>query len=403
MAYDITPFETSPHSPYPVGEVPRAGWYAIEPTCEWEVKDEVALRSALGITCPTDYEEQQRLPHHKARLTPPDLAGMASSFDPAINAGVGLLVTEEHSLFSANPTSKSIGWIKELHAEGDRLWAWIEWTVNGHRMMDSGDYIFFSTEYDYPDFELQEDGTVVPRRLAALAVTNNPNHTGQVPVTNNRDLPSRDINTMNTRAKMAATKPAARKRDTNAADVDPALGKDKQTDVNADDTDPNKPDCNTDVDPDKETDINMDDESGEGDAALELISQIADVMELDSSATAEDVLAAVQDMQSKIGELTEALAAANSSAKDTNSRRYPNLFGRSGRDTNTPLRGDRPNRDINLRVAGQTRQVNSQDKMMVDYCNKHIAAQETKYGRQLNSAEYTREMSIARSNYRDSQ
>ena len=78
----------------------------------------------------------------------------------------------------------AVGWIKALQVEADRLWAWIEWTPEGHRAVNNREYLYFPTEYDYGDFELA-DGVAVPRRLAGLSVTNYPNHAkGKIPMTN---------------------------------------------------------------------------------------------------------------------------------------------------------------------------------------------------------------------------
>ena len=163
------PFNKSTRAPFEAGEVPAAGWFAIEPVCAWQPREQEELRRALGLP--------EEGPPVEARLDAAALAELADDFarrgDPA-----GLPVSKNHDFEAA------AGWIKALQVEADRLWAWIEWTPEGHRAINNREYVYFSTEYDYGDFELV-DGVAVPRRLAGLSVTNYPNHAeGQIPMTN---------------------------------------------------------------------------------------------------------------------------------------------------------------------------------------------------------------------------
>ena len=390
----ITPFEQSPHAPYEVGKVPQAGWFAVEPACEWAPKDQSALREAIVDTSGLDYE---------ARLTEDDLATLAANFRLADTDGAGLPVSRVHEF------AEAYGWIKALHAADGMLWAWIEWTPEGHKAVDGRAFVFFSSEYDYPDFELVSEGIVTPRRLAGLTVTNYPNHTGQTPMTNSR-VPATHNHQPNTsptmkpktnRTRTAITKAA---RDTNTGDTtdkDTALA---QVDTNNDSTQPDDADPvtedgkDTNTDPDKETDCNEDD------TALGILIEIADALGLDESADADGILAAIEAQQAKIEELTKALAAANSAAApDTNSRRnrYPGLT-RLNRDLNQRrLSGDKPNRDVNVRINGRNRQVNCQDKAMTDYCQGRIDKEEGKLGRSLTPGEYGKTWSRAMNDWRD--
>ena len=104
----------------------------------------------------------------------------------------------------------------------------------------------------------------------------------------------------------------------------------------------------------------------------------------------------------QVEELTAALAAANASGgPDTNSRkrRYPNLAPL--RDVNTRMQGQKPNRDVSVRINGMRRDVNTQEKAMTDYCQGRVDKEEHKLGRQLNSAEYARVWRDARQDYQD--
>ena len=40
----VIPFNEAPHAPYELGKVPAAGWFAVEPTCEWTPKMQDELR-----------------------------------------------------------------------------------------------------------------------------------------------------------------------------------------------------------------------------------------------------------------------------------------------------------------------------------------------------------------------
>lgn len=383
----VIPFNEAPHAPYELGKVPAAGWFAVEPTCEWTPKMQDELRRALNDPSDTVYQ---------ARLDAQGLMILEDNFSLEDTDGRGLPTSEQHKF------EKAFGWVKALHAEGDMLWAWIEWTPKGHQAVNEGEYVFFSTEYDYPDFEVIDNRVVAPVRLAGLSVTNYPNHRGQLPMTNSRKQANRDNQQdkdmkPTNKTRTAITKP---KRDKNSElDQTPDEPTEEKTPPTPPAQEDNKPaDTNSDTDPDDpEKDTNDD-----GSAAVNILMQLAEEMDLDESANAEDVLAAVQGLKSKVEELTAALAAANASGgPDTNSRkrRYPNLAPL--RDVNTRMQGQKPNRDVSVRINGMRRDVNTQEKAMTDYCQGRVDKEEHKLGRQLNSAEYARVWRDARQDYQD--
>ena len=88
------------------------------------------------------------------------------------------------------PDTRAAGWIKALHADGGKLWAWIELTPYGHGLVDSAEFAFFSTEYDYRDFKQTAAGAE-PQRLAGCTLTNGPRHPAQTPCTNMKSLQAR--------------------------------------------------------------------------------------------------------------------------------------------------------------------------------------------------------------------
>lgn len=373
----VTPFDQSEKSPWPIGKVPRAGWFAIEPACTWSIKDAPCLAAILGIEHTDD-----DVPVFTAVLDESDLKAVANAFDLAATDGRGLLVTEDHSFFNpSSGSSRAIGWIKALHYADGNLWAWIEWTPAGHQSMDGGEFAFFSTEYEYTDFTQNEDGTITPKRLAGLSVTNCPNHTGQIPVTNTKMK-----NTMN-------KKPAPGKVNKNST-VATVANDDDTTDVKVAVDGDEKKVADTNTDPEKD-DVDMNDE------AVTTLEDIAAMLELDETATVEDIRTGIQALITRNDELEAALAAANESGgTDTNTRRFPNLFGKGkGRQTNTKLKGDPP-KDSSVIVGGKKRQVNSQEADKVKYCNNQINELEKKKGRQLSSSEFTAAMRKADQEYR---
>lgn len=382
----VKPFNEAVHAPYELGQVPEAGWFAVEPVCEWQPKLQDELRRALGADEGKEY---------RARLDEAALRELEANFSLEGTDGRGLPTSEQHKF------EKAFGWVKALHAEGDMLWAWIEWTPGGHRAVNEGEYVFFSTEYDYGDFKEIEAGVVVPVRLAGLSVTNYPNHKGQIPMTNsckqiNREQQETEMKTTNKR-RTAITKP---KRDNNSEPEQmPDAQAEEEMNTGLPEPEEEKPtgaevEVNTDT---EETDINDD-----GSAAVDLLMQVAEELGLDDSANTEDVLEAVQRLRAKVEELTNALATANAAAgPDTNSRkrRYPNFM--TIRDMNTRIKGQKPNGEVSVRINGMRRDVNTQEKAMTDYCQGRVEREETKLGRQLNTAEYGRVWREARQDYKD--
>ncbi len=100
--------------------------------------------------------------------TPETLAALADTFRAVDADGRGVLLTVDHAGVGERPDTRAAGWIKALHADGGKLWAWIELTPYGHGLVDSAEFAFFSTKYDYRDFKRTEAGAE-PQRLDACA------------------------------------------------------------------------------------------------------------------------------------------------------------------------------------------------------------------------------------------
>ena len=197
-----------------------------------------------------------------------------------------------------------------------------------------------------------------------------------------------------TRTAIAATKP----RDKNNNTPEDSQKEDDliKTDTNTDDKDEDDQDLNNKDTEDDDPDLNND--------AMTALEDIAAALQLEETATIDDVLAEITTLVTRNAELEDALKAANSdTGADTNSRRrYPNMFSGKSRDTNTrPLKGDKPNKTNKVKVAGKTRDVNTQDKALADHCQAAVDKEETKLGRSLSSGELSKVWRAATDNYID--
>lgn len=88
----------------------------------------------------------------------------------SVNGGIDLVIDYEHQTdFSKNNGQKAIaaGWIKELQARPDGIWARVEWTAAAAQHIRAKEYRYIS-----PTFAHAKDGTVL--RILRAALTNSP-------------------------------------------------------------------------------------------------------------------------------------------------------------------------------------------------------------------------------------
>lgn len=178
--------EGAPRAPFPLGEVPAAGWFCIETTFAHPSPNPEGLAQGLGYVLSPGCDAAAFAAAHgfgQEVASAETLAGLVRCFNRLDSGGRGLLVTRDHASFNEAAETRATGWIKALHAEPHALWAWIVWTPWGHEMVNGGEFVHFSTEYDYRDFVLTEGGAA-PTRLAGCTITNEPRHAGQIPCTN---------------------------------------------------------------------------------------------------------------------------------------------------------------------------------------------------------------------------
>ena len=106
----------------------------------------------------------------------------------ALRHGSELLIDHEHFSDQLDQETRAYGWLQNLQARWDGIYAKIWWTNTGKAATDGGDYRFFATEYDLADAQTlgkQGEATRIrPLALAGLTLTNQPNNKGQDPITN---------------------------------------------------------------------------------------------------------------------------------------------------------------------------------------------------------------------------
>ncbi len=107
----------------------------------------------------------------------------------------GLLVDFDHSSHDPAQPTTAAGWIDGLEHRDDGLYAQIRWSDLGHQALTGGRYRLASPVWNRADCDQwtapAADGRDVvhlrPRRLDRLALTNDPNLPGLVPLSNRRE------------------------------------------------------------------------------------------------------------------------------------------------------------------------------------------------------------------------
>ena len=107
----------------------------------------------------------------------------------------GLLVDFDHASHDPAQPTTAAGWIGGLEHRGDGLYAQIRWSDLGHQALTGGRYRLASPVWNRADCDqwtapAEADGHEVvhlrPRRLDRLALTNDPNLPGLMPLSNSR-------------------------------------------------------------------------------------------------------------------------------------------------------------------------------------------------------------------------
>jgi phage I-like protein len=98
----------------------------------------------------------------------------------------GILVDADHLSLDPAHKTEAYAWLMNAEVREGQLWGELEWTGIGAKAVSTGDYKYFSTEYDAGDLEDLGSGKVRPSRLAGLALTNRPNNKGGRRITNRK-------------------------------------------------------------------------------------------------------------------------------------------------------------------------------------------------------------------------
>lgn len=111
------------------------------------------------------------------------VAGLKNRFDEAAKAAhfPGLLVDFDHFSTDTGKPSEAAGWITALENRADGLWAQIRFSDVGEAAVRGGRYRLVSPVWDY---ERIGNGRVRPTILRSVALTNDPNLKGLVPLSN---------------------------------------------------------------------------------------------------------------------------------------------------------------------------------------------------------------------------
>lgn len=97
----------------------------------------------------------------------------------------GLRLDYDHFSYDPEKSSEAAGWIVDLDNRADGLWAKVRWVNTGRQAVEDGRYRLVSPVFT--EGVTLGQGRVRPTRLDSVALTNNPNLRGMVPVTNRDD------------------------------------------------------------------------------------------------------------------------------------------------------------------------------------------------------------------------
>jgi phage I-like protein len=132
----------------------------------------------------------------RVKITKADLKAIVANFDKGVR-GIDVAVNYEHGRSAAHGT-KASGWFSSLtlEAEGEELWAAIEWTPQASEELKNREWRYFSPElsFDYLD---NMNGTKHGAALTGGALTNVPVIKGMTPLAASENQHEMETKTMN--------------------------------------------------------------------------------------------------------------------------------------------------------------------------------------------------------------
>lgn len=150
------------------GALPEDGWYQIVPIGEFPVSAEGPQGQRIKLSQVID---------------PEAITAMATAFQ----TDGELLVDYDHASLDEDKPSEAAGWIREVEARADGLYARIEWTDTGNAAVTNKRYRYVSPVWNRNDCAQIGAGRVRPLRMDSLALTNVPNLKGMRPLSNRAD------------------------------------------------------------------------------------------------------------------------------------------------------------------------------------------------------------------------
>jgi hypothetical protein len=144
--------------------LPPDGWYQISAKGEFPHRPSGLLQIIDDETCGAVVS---RFRDEAAR---PNFAGVLIDFD--------------HFSLDQDKPSEAAGWITGLEHRPDGLWAQVRWTDRGAESVRGGRYRFISPVWRQDECAAIENNKVRPQRLINAALTNDPNITGMMPLSN---------------------------------------------------------------------------------------------------------------------------------------------------------------------------------------------------------------------------
>lgn len=142
--------------------LPDDGWYHIVPMGEFKV----------------------RRPDGAVILQVIDDRAIAAMVERFQGEAMKLLVDYDHFSYDEGHKSEAAGWIVEVEARTDGLWARIEWTDAGQPAIVNKRYRFVSPVWLPSECEKIADNQLRPMRLDSVGLTNQPNMKGMQPLSN---------------------------------------------------------------------------------------------------------------------------------------------------------------------------------------------------------------------------
>lgn len=121
----------------------------------------------------------------------PAVDSMVSRFNAEMPGGFpGLLVDYEHRSHEPDGSTEAAAWVEGLEKRQDGLWGQLRWSDDGRAAVAGGRYRFQSPTWLQPDCEWVGEHRLRPLRLHDCGLTNSPNLTGLVPLSNRQAAPA---------------------------------------------------------------------------------------------------------------------------------------------------------------------------------------------------------------------